>query len=71
MKSTAKTTALIAGALLIFAVLAIGYSTAKGYTVWFLKIPNAVITVNGTQTKGLLHQANNRGVNVFHSRRFR
>jgi hypothetical protein len=41
------------------------YSTAKGYTVWFLKIPNAIITVNGAQSKGWLQKANNGGTMFF------
>src|SRR6266404_3151563 len=59
MKISARITAVIAGTLLMLVVLAMAYSTAKGYTVWFLKIPNTIITVNGTQTKGWLHTANN------------
>src|SRR5437660_7988915 len=67
MKISARTTAVIAGALLILVVLAMAYSTAKGYTVWFLRIPNAVITVNGAQTKGWLHKAND-GSTMFFTR---
>jgi len=59
MKISARITAVIAGTLLILVALAMAYSTARGYTVWFLKIPNTVITVNGTQTNGWLHKANN------------
>ena len=40
---------------------------ARGYTVWFLKIPNTVITVNGTQTKGWLHKTSD-GRAVFFTR---
>jgi hypothetical protein len=59
MKIFVRTAALLAGALLIFFALAMVYSTAKGYTAWFLRIPDAVITVNGARAKGWLHSSRN------------
>jgi hypothetical protein len=64
MRISVRITAVIAGALLTLVVFAIAYSTARGYTVWFLKIPNTIITVNGTQTNGWLQKAN-KGHAVF------
>lgn len=48
----------IAGTLFAFVALAMAYSTAKGYTVWFIRIPHAIVTVNGRETAGWLHEAN-------------
>jgi len=59
MKLLARTIAGMAGALLIFVVFAMAYSTAKGYTVWYLKLPVYIISVNGKQAKGWLHRATN------------
>jgi hypothetical protein len=59
MKILVRTAALIVGALLVFLAYAMIYSTAKGYTAWFFRIPDAVITVNGTRAKGWLHSASN------------
>ncbi len=67
MRISARMTAVIAGTLLILVVLAMAYSTARGYTVWFIKIPHAVITVNGRRTNGWLHEANN-GNRIFITR---
>jgi len=67
MKKLVRGTAAIAGTLFAFVALAMAYSTAKGYTVWFIKIPHAVVTVNGRQTKGWLHEAN-KGNTIFFTR---
>jgi hypothetical protein len=67
MKRLVRTTTGIAGTLFAFVALAMAYSTAKGYTVWFIKIPHAVITVNGRQTTGWLHEAHN-GNTIFFTR---
>jgi hypothetical protein len=67
MKKLVRTTAAIAGTFFAFVAFAMAYSTAKGYTVWFIKIPHTVITVNGRQTTGWLHKANN-GNAIFFTR---
>jgi hypothetical protein len=59
MKLPMRTIAGMAGALLIFVVFAMAYSTAKGYTVWYVKLPISIISVNGKQAKGWLHRATN------------
>jgi hypothetical protein len=59
MKMFVRIVALLAGALLIFVALAMVYSTVKGYTAWFFRIPGAIFTVNGARAKGWLHRARN------------
>src|SRR5258708_14158869 len=67
MKISARIAAVGAANLLILVGFAMAYSTVRGYTVWFLKIPNTVITVNGTQRKGWLHKTSD-GRAVFFTR---
>lgn len=57
--------AITAGALFVLVVLPGIYSTARGYTVWFFRVSNPVITVDGKQTKGWLHKAHNGRVMFF------
>ena len=65
MKKLVRHTAAVAGTLFAFVAFAMAYSTAKGYTVWFIRIPHAVVTVDGRQTTGWLHEANEENTIFF------
>lgn len=54
-----------AGAFLILVVLPGIYSTARGYTVWFFRLSNPIITVDGRQAKGWLHKTHDGRVMFF------
>jgi hypothetical protein len=41
---------------MLFITLAMGYSTAKGYTSWFIAVPRVAITVDGKQSGGWVHR---------------
>ena len=56
LKIFLKAIAGITCAIVILVALSLAYSTAKGYMAWYFKVPKAVITINGKQTKGWLHK---------------
>jgi hypothetical protein len=68
MKTFVRTVAVTAGVLFVLVVFAMAYSTAKGYTVWFLRVPDAVITVNGTRASGWAHKTTKDGHTMFFTR---
>lgn len=67
MKTLVRIAALFAVVFVILVASAIIYSTGKGYTAWFFRIPNTVVTVNGARTKGWLH-SDSSGRAIFFTR---
>ena len=56
VKASVKAIAFIAISLFAFAAMALAYSTAKGYTSWFVRVWHPIITVNGIRSEGWLHR---------------
>ena len=56
VKASAKAIAIIAISLFAFALMALAYSTARGYTSWFFRVWHPVITVNGIRSEGWLQK---------------
>lgn len=56
VKALVKTMTFIVISLLAFAVLALTYSTSKGYTQWFFRVRHAAVMVNGMPSGGWLHR---------------
>jgi hypothetical protein len=54
-----KNLLLICAALVGFLAIPVIYSTAKGYTVWFWRNPQAQIFVDGQRVSGYLHTSGN------------
>jgi hypothetical protein len=67
MKTLVRIASLFAVVFLILVASAIIYSTEKGYTAWFVRIPDAVISVNGARAKGWVDSASN-GRAIFFTR---
>jgi hypothetical protein len=42
--------------LVVVAAISVGYSTLRGYTSWFIVVPNASITLDGEPTSGRVHK---------------
>jgi len=48
---------LVCATVIGFPILAVIYSTAKGYTAWYWRNPHAQIFVNGHRVSGYVHQS--------------
>jgi hypothetical protein len=48
---------LVCATVIGFLILAVIYSTAKGYTAWYWRNPHAQIFVNGHRVSGYVHQS--------------
>ena len=64
VKALVKAIVFIVISLFAFAVMALAYSTAKGYTSWFFRVWHPHITVNGIPSEGWLHR-NRDGNGIF------
>lgn len=65
MRGPPKAVAVLGGILLLLLILTAVNSTRKGYLTWFIKVPNALILVNGIPVKGWLHSTREGRVMFF------
>lgn len=56
MRKLAAKLAVVFLVLLVFAAISVGYSTLRGYTSWFIVVPDASITLDGEPTSGRVHK---------------
>ena len=56
MKRTFSLVAGLTGLVILSIAFPIVYTTARGYTAWYIQVSNATFTANGKTTRGQLHR---------------
>jgi hypothetical protein len=56
VKRTFSLVAGLTGMVILSVAFPLVYTTARGYTAWYIQVANATFAVNGKSTRGQLHR---------------